>query len=62
MVRETPHASARLDSRVSTNTGTTEAAMHTLALSTLLFHSLATVTMVLGMAVNACLPMRRMQG
>jgi hypothetical protein len=35
--------------------------MHALALSTLLFHSLATITMVLGMAVNACLPFRRAQ-
>jgi hypothetical protein len=35
--------------------------MQTLALSTLLFHALATVTMVLGMAVNACLTIRRPQ-
>jgi hypothetical protein len=41
------------------HTGTQETAMHTLALSTLLFHALATVTMVLGMGVNACLPVRR---
>jgi hypothetical protein len=33
--------------------------MITLALSTLLFHGLATVAMVVGAAVNACLPMRR---
>jgi hypothetical protein len=38
---------------------TKEPAMHTLALSTLLFHALATVTMVLSMGVNACLTVRR---
>jgi hypothetical protein len=38
-----------------------DAAMYTLALSTLAFHALATVTMVLGVAVNACLPWRRAQ-
>jgi len=35
--------------------------MHALAVSTLLFHSLATVAMVVGVAVNACLPDRRSQ-
>jgi hypothetical protein len=36
-----------------------EAAMHILALSTLLFHAVATVAMVLGVAANACFPIRR---
>jgi hypothetical protein len=35
--------------------------MQTLALSTLLFHAFATVTMVLGMGVNACMTIRREQ-
>jgi hypothetical protein len=39
-----------------------ESDMNTLALSTLTFHALATVTMVLGAAVNACRPFRRSQG
>lgn len=33
--------------------------MQTLALSTLVFHALATVTMVLGIAASACMGVRR---
>jgi uncharacterized membrane protein len=33
--------------------------MNTLLLSTLLFHSLGTIAIVLGMALAACLPERR---
>ncbi len=32
--------------------------MYTIALSTLLFHSLVTVAMMLGMALTSCLPDR----
>jgi hypothetical protein len=39
-----------------------ETAMHTLALSTVLFHALATVAVVLGAAVNSFFPARRAHG
>jgi hypothetical protein len=37
---------------------TKEAYMYTIALTTVLFHSLVTVAMVLGSALTACLPDR----
>ncbi len=40
-------------------TDTEEADMNTLLLSTLLFHSLGTIAIMLGMALAACLPERR---
>jgi hypothetical protein len=42
-----------------TDTNQKETDMQALVLSTLLFHSLGTVAMVLGMALNDCLPARR---